>query len=85
MSHELRIPQLGVTMTEGEITEWLVETGDAVQEGQVLYVLATDKTETEIESPTSGTVEVLGKEGETYGVGTVMEPSADVREPCPPL
>lgn len=51
-----------------------METGDAVQEGQVLYVLATDKTETEIESPTSGTVEVLGKEGDLrggHGHGTI--------------
>ncbi|MYQ30637.1 biotin/lipoyl-containing protein [Streptomyces sp. SID4956] len=72
MSHELRVPQLGVTMTEGEITEWVVENGEAVTEGQVLYVLATDKTETEIESPAAGVIEILGKEEETYEVGTVI-------------
>ncbi|MFE4966125.1 biotin/lipoyl-containing protein [Streptomyces sp. NPDC056660] len=72
MSHELRIPQLGVTMTEGEITEWLVASGDTVAEGQVLYILATDKTETEIESPASGTLEIIGKPEETYAVGTLI-------------
>lgn len=72
MSHELRIPQLGVTMSEGEITEWMVATGDTVEEGQVLYVLATDKTETEIESPATGTIEVVGEIEKTYDVGTVI-------------
>ncbi|MFJ8748994.1 biotin/lipoyl-containing protein [Streptomyces sp. NPDC102441] len=72
MSHELHIPQLGVTMTEGEITEWTVSSGDTVEEGQVLYVLATDKTETEIEAPASGTVEIIGKTEETYAVGTLI-------------
>lgn len=72
MSHELRIPQLGVTMSEGEITEWMVATGDTVTEGQVLYVLATDKTETEIEAPAAGTIEVVGEIEKTYDVGTVI-------------
>jgi len=31
-------------MTQGSITEWLVSDGEMVEEGQLLYVLATDKT-----------------------------------------
>lgn len=59
MTVEIKIPQLGVTMTEGEITEWLVEDGETVAQGDPIYNLATDKTETEIESPAAGTLEIL--------------------------
>jgi pyruvate/2-oxoglutarate dehydrogenase complex dihydrolipoamide acyltransferase (E2) component len=69
---EIKIPQLGVTMTEGEITEWLVADGASVTEGEPIYNLATDKTETEIESPGAGTLEILGETDKTYEVGTVV-------------
>jgi len=69
---EIKIPQLGVTMTEGEITEWLVEDGESVTEGDPIYNLATDKTETEIEAPGTGIIEILGEVETTYEVGTVV-------------
>ncbi|GGL13265.1 biotin/lipoyl-containing protein [Nocardia jinanensis] len=72
MTVEIKIPQLGVTMTEGEITEWLVEDGASVTEGEPIYNLATDKTETEIESPGTGTLEIVGEIETTYEVGTVV-------------
>ncbi|PPJ27858.1 dihydrolipoamide acyltransferase [Nocardia nova] len=72
MAHELLIPQLGVTMTAGTITQWLVEDGEAVQEGDVLYTLATDKTETDIESPAAGTLIIVGEVEVEYPVGTVV-------------
>ncbi|WP_330255039.1 biotin/lipoyl-binding protein [Nocardia sp. NBC_00565] len=72
MAQELSIPQLGVTMTEGVITEWLVEDGATVQQGDPLYTLGTDKTETEIESPAAGTLVILGEIEVDYAVGTVI-------------
>lgn len=72
MATEIKIPQLGVTMTEGEITAWLVQDGAAVDEGELLYTVATDKTETDIESPASGTLEIIGEVATTYPVGTVI-------------
>lgn len=69
---EIKIPQLGVTMAEGEITEWLVEDGASVSEGDPIYNLATDKTETEIESPGTGIIEILGEVDTTYEIGTVV-------------
>ena len=72
MTVEIKIPQLGVTMTEGEITEWLVEDGETVAQGDPIYNLATDKTETEIESPAAGTLEIVGEVETSYGVGTVV-------------
>ena len=72
MAHELLIPQLGVTMTEGTITAWLVEDGQTVQQGDLLYTLATDKTETDIESPAAGTLVIVGEIEVEYPVGTVV-------------
>lgn len=72
MAAELAIPQLGVTMTEGVLAEWLVEDGSSVTAGQPVYVLETDKTETEIEAPAAGTLSIKAQAGDTYGVGTVV-------------
>jgi pyruvate/2-oxoglutarate dehydrogenase complex dihydrolipoamide acyltransferase (E2) component len=66
----VRIPKLGVTMTEGTITEWAVADGAQIGDGDVLYVLETDKTQTEVPSPASGAVRLIGAVGETYPVGT---------------
>lgn len=72
MAAELAIPQLGVTMTEGVLAEWLVEDGASVTAGQPVYLLETDKTETEIEAPAAGTLSIKAQAGDTYGVGTVV-------------
>jgi len=72
MATELAIPQLGVTMTEGALTEWLVEDGASVSAGQAVYLLETDKSETEIEAPIDGTLRIKEQPGATYPVGTVV-------------
>jgi pyruvate/2-oxoglutarate dehydrogenase complex dihydrolipoamide acyltransferase (E2) component len=72
MPHEVRIPKLGVTMEEGSITEWLCADGEVVETGQVLYTLATDKTETDIESPAAGTITLIGEVELDYAVGTLV-------------
>lgn len=69
---ELRIPQAGSEMDEGELTEWLVPSGTRVDEGQPVYVLATDKVEMEVEAPTSGVLHHIGEAGQVYPVGTVV-------------
>jgi pyruvate/2-oxoglutarate dehydrogenase complex dihydrolipoamide acyltransferase (E2) component len=69
---EIRIPKLGVTMTEGTLQQWLVDDGATVGVGQPLYILETDKVETEIESPASGVVRLLGIQGSTYDVAELI-------------
>jgi pyruvate dehydrogenase E2 component (dihydrolipoamide acetyltransferase)/2-oxoglutarate dehydrogenase E2 component (dihydrolipoamide succinyltransferase) len=60
-------------MTEGKLIEWLAEDGAVVQMGQPLYVLETDKVETEIEAPSTGTLKiVMAVSDDTYSVGTVV-------------
>jgi pyruvate/2-oxoglutarate dehydrogenase complex dihydrolipoamide acyltransferase (E2) component len=72
MAVPVRIPKLGVAMTQGSISEWLVSDGDMVEAGQLLYVLATDKTENEIEAPASGKLSIQGELDTEYDVGTTI-------------
>jgi pyruvate/2-oxoglutarate dehydrogenase complex dihydrolipoamide acyltransferase (E2) component len=59
-------------MNEGTIAEWLVGDGASVKEGQPMYVIESDKSTEEIESPASGTVKIIGQVGQVYQVGTVI-------------
>jgi pyruvate/2-oxoglutarate dehydrogenase complex dihydrolipoamide acyltransferase (E2) component len=72
MASRLKIPKLGMSMTEATIVEWLVADGDSVQVGQPLYLLETDKTENEVPSPVTGVITLIGMADETYEVGTVI-------------
>lgn len=64
------MPKLGLTMTEGKLAEWRIKPGDTVKQGQILFVVETDKIANEIEAPASGEiVDLLVPEGETVPVG----------------
>ncbi|MDQ3866112.1 MAG: E3 binding domain-containing protein, partial [Actinomycetota bacterium] len=65
------MPQMGVSVSEGTITKWLKQPGETVQADEPLLEISTDKVDTEVPSPATGTVrEVLSAEGETVAVGT---------------
>jgi pyruvate/2-oxoglutarate dehydrogenase complex dihydrolipoamide acyltransferase (E2) component len=70
MSTILTIPKLEMSMSEGTLAEWKVDSGSPVQEGDVIYVLETDKTARDIEAPASGVLIHKAPAGETYEVGT---------------
>ncbi|MBW3658488.1 MAG: FAD-dependent oxidoreductase, partial [Actinobacteria bacterium] len=73
MAEEVKLPQLGESVTEGVITAWLVEVGDEVSEDQPLVEISTDKVDTEIPSPVAGTVQELRAEvDDTVEVGQVI-------------
>lgn len=68
----ITVPQLGV-VEEIVVVEWLFETGDAVQAGAPVVVIETEKAETEIESPASGTLEITVPAGDDeHPVGAVL-------------
>jgi pyruvate/2-oxoglutarate dehydrogenase complex dihydrolipoamide acyltransferase (E2) component len=67
------MPQMGVSVSEGTITKWLKNVGDTVESDESLLEISTDKVDTEVPSPGSGTVlEILVQEGETVDVGTKL-------------
>lgn len=72
MATEILLPKIGFSMNEGQIAEWLAKDGEAVTEGQPLYLLEADKSANEVEAPASGTLRIVAQPGETYEVGTVL-------------
>ncbi len=56
MSVEVRVPQVTQTMSECTITRWLKKEGEAVEAGEPLFEMETDKAAVEVESPGSGTL-----------------------------
>ncbi|WP_146360395.1 lipoyl domain-containing protein [Arthrobacter yangruifuii] len=53
---------------EAELTEWLVEDGEEVTEGQPIAELETSKTSNEITAPCPGTISLTAKEGDIVSV-----------------
>ena len=70
---EILLPQLGETVSEGTITRWFKQPGEAVAQDEPLYEVSTDKVDTEVPAPVAGVVsEILVPEGETVEVGTLL-------------
>ncbi|MEU3916005.1 2-oxoglutarate dehydrogenase, E2 component, dihydrolipoamide succinyltransferase [Streptomyces sp. NPDC029721] len=64
------LPALGESVTEGTVTRWLKEVGESVEADEPLLEVSTDKVDTEIPAPVSGTLlEILVAEDETAEVG----------------
>ncbi len=87
---DVEMPELGESVTEGTITQWLKSVGDTVEVDEPLLEVSTDKVDTEIPSPVAGTlVEILAEEDDTIEVGSVIarigdgsaKPAAKQEEP----
>ena len=55
-TYDVRLPDIGEGVAEGEIVRWLVKAGDPVTEEQPLVEVMTDKATVEIPSPRTGTI-----------------------------
>ena len=70
---EVTLPALGESVTEGTVSRWLKQVGDTVEADEALLEVSTDKVDTEIPSPTSGTLlEIRVQEDETVEIGAVL-------------
>jgi pyruvate dehydrogenase E2 component (dihydrolipoamide acetyltransferase) len=71
--NDLLMPKLGLTMTEGTLSEWAVSPGDHVGTGDAIFTVETDKTATEVTAEDEGELrKILVQAGETVAVGTVV-------------
>ena len=66
--NEIKIPKLGLTMEKAELVKWEVHSGDQIKEGDILFIIETDKVTFEVPSPGSGFILPLAKEGSTCKV-----------------
>ena len=92
---EMKVPSPGESISEVEIAEWLVETGDYVEKDQAIAEVDSDKATLELPAEVSGAIEILYEPGDVVGVGEVVckiDTSADapakgdkpIKETLPP-
>ncbi len=73
MRIEVRLPQWGMGMSEGTVTQWFKQVGDSVAEDEPLAEIETEKAAQELESPATGIlIEILVAEGDVASVRSVI-------------
>ena len=74
MAYDLRLPDIGEGVSEGEILKWMAKEGDQIKEDQPIVEVMTDKVNVQIPAPRTGKVlKILVKEGDIAKVGqTIM-------------
>ncbi|NLH70093.1 MAG: 2-oxoglutarate dehydrogenase, E2 component, dihydrolipoamide succinyltransferase, partial [Brooklawnia sp.] len=81
MSTEVTLPALGESVTAGTVSRWLKEVGEHVEMDEPLLEVSTDKVDTEVPSPVSGTLlEIRVNEDEEAPVGAVLAIIGDASE-----
>jgi len=72
-TEQIKMPQLGESVTEGTISKWLVTVGDMVNKYDPLAEVMTDKVNAEVPSSFTGVIkELIAEEGETLAVGEII-------------
>ncbi len=73
LSQNIKLPELGEGVTEGELIKWLVSKGDSIKTDQPVAEVMTDKAAMEVPSPLDGVVESFSaQEGDTVQVGQIL-------------
>ena len=73
MPIEIKIPAVGESITEVQISEWLKSEGDSVKQDEALAVIDSEKTTLDLPAPNAGRLaKILHQAGETVAVGTVV-------------
>ena len=73
MPTDVKVPELGESITEATLGQWLKAPGDAVAADEAIASLETDKVAIEVNAPVAGTLaEQLVKEGDTVAVGAII-------------
>jgi len=84
MAKEVRLPQLGQTMEEGTIVNCLINVGDEIKKGDVIFEIETDKATLEMEAPAEGFVKhILVEVDQTLAVGAPLLVLGDKDEDVP--
>ena len=69
---EMKVPSPGESISEVEIAEWLVQTGDYVEKDQAIAEVDSDKATLELPAEESGIITLKAEEGDTVAVGAVV-------------
>src|SRR6478672_6453726 len=81
MATAVTMPRLGLTMVEGTVVEWKAQPGDAVEKGQIILVIESEKVEVEVEAFSGGTLAAIYVEpGATVPIGSLLGAVTDPNE-----
>jgi pyruvate dehydrogenase E2 component (dihydrolipoamide acetyltransferase) len=80
MAVSITIPKLGMSVDEVNLVEWKVKEGDRVDQGDVVLVVETQKTEWNVEAEAPGLVHILVEEGNKAQIGAVVGLIAETEE-----
>ncbi len=88
MPTTITMPQLGETVTEGTVAQWLKKPGDSVEKYEAFVEVSTDKVNAEVPAPVTGVIrELIVQEGETVPTGApiaiIDEVGAAAETPAP--
>lgn len=72
MSIEVKVPEIGESISEVTLGSWMVEDGDSISDGDILCEIESDKATVELPSPGEGVIEIKGEAGQEYKIGDVI-------------
>jgi 2-oxoglutarate dehydrogenase E2 component (dihydrolipoamide succinyltransferase) len=72
MKIELKVPEVGESVQEALLAQWLKKDGEPVHKDEIVFVIETDKVTLDISAPADGILQILIGEGQTVAVGTVV-------------
>ncbi len=73
MAVSLSMPQFGQSVVEGTVSAWLYAEGDTVTRDEAILTVSTDKIDTDLPAPVSGTLlRICVQAGQTVATGTVL-------------
>ncbi len=88
MATEVKIPNVGESITSANVARWHKQDGETVSKGETVLTIETDKVSNDLEADAAGTLKILVQEGEEVSIGSVVatieEGAVAPQEPASP-
>ncbi len=72
MSIEIKVPNVGESVSEAVLAQWFKQDGDHVRKDEPVFLIETDKVTLEVVAESDGVLKILVQEGETVPIGAVV-------------
>ena len=72
MATEVKIPNVGESITSANVARWHKQDGDSVAKGETVLTIETDKVSNDLDADSAGILKILVQEGEEVAIGTVV-------------
>ena len=72
MATEIKIPNVGESITSANVARWHKQDGESVEKGQTILTIETDKVSNDLDAEQSGVLKILVQEGEEVAIGAVV-------------